>query len=139
MQVYFPDGRMNIQPEFLSRGEDMRIYPIEGELVVDSWNKRTKVWSGIYKLDFSPCTLGDNSLFVEIFLFHHTVKRHGKHMHAPIGFLPAPVRIDCNAHPLIDDLLESLHAVLFDKALKTVIPIGRIVIPDPVHQEFVVF
>ncbi len=65
MQVYFPDGRTNIQPEFLSRGKDMRIYPIEGDLVVDSWNKRTKVWSVIYKLDFSPCFPGDNSLFVE--------------------------------------------------------------------------
>jgi hypothetical protein len=43
----------------------MRIYPIEGDLVVDSWNKRTKVWSVIYKLDFSPCFPGDNSLFVE--------------------------------------------------------------------------
>jgi hypothetical protein len=65
VQAYFPEGKKLIQPEFFSRGEDMRVNPIAGELVIDSWNKKTKVWSGIYKLDFSPCHLGDNSLFVE--------------------------------------------------------------------------
>jgi hypothetical protein len=65
VQAQFPEGRTPIQPEFFSRGEDMRVNPIEGELVIDSWNKRTRVWSGLYRLDFSPCSLGDNSLYVE--------------------------------------------------------------------------
>jgi VWFA-related protein len=65
MQAHFPEGRKNIQPEFFSRDEDMRVTPIKGELVTDSWNTRTKVWSGIYRLDFSPCSLGSNSLFIE--------------------------------------------------------------------------
>ncbi|MGD8537639.1 MAG: VWA domain-containing protein [Candidatus Aminicenantes bacterium] len=65
VQTHLPEGRKSLQPEFFSRGEDMRVYPIEGELVIDSWNKRTKVWSGLYRLDFSPCFLGDNSFFVE--------------------------------------------------------------------------
>ncbi|MGB6865634.1 MAG: VWA domain-containing protein [Candidatus Aminicenantaceae bacterium] len=65
VQALFPEGRKTIRPEFFSRGEDMQVFPIKGELVIDSWNKRTKVWSGIYQLDFSPCSLGDNSLFIE--------------------------------------------------------------------------
>ncbi len=65
VQAYFPEERNSIQPEFFARGEDMRVNPIKGELVIDSWNERTKVWSGIYRLDFSACSLGDNSLFVE--------------------------------------------------------------------------
>jgi hypothetical protein len=65
VQACFPERKKTIHVEFFSRGEDMRVNPIEGELVVDSWNKRTKVWSGIYQLDFSPCSLGDNSLYVE--------------------------------------------------------------------------
>jgi len=65
VQAHFPEARKTIRPEFFSRGEDMRVFPIKGELVIDSWNKRTKIWSGIYQLDFSSCSLGDNSLFVE--------------------------------------------------------------------------
>ncbi len=65
VQAYLPDGRRSLQPEFFSRGEDMRVNPIEGELVIDSWNKSTRVWSGLYRLDLSSCLLGDNSFFVE--------------------------------------------------------------------------
>jgi VWFA-related protein len=65
VQAHLPEGRKSIQPEFFSRGKDMRVNPVKGELVIDSWNKKTKVWSGIYRLDFSPCSLGDNSLFIE--------------------------------------------------------------------------
>jgi hypothetical protein len=65
IQARFPERQKTIQPEFYSRGEDMRVFPLKGDLVTDSWNKKTKIWSGIYKLDFSPCSLGDNSVFVE--------------------------------------------------------------------------
>jgi VWFA-related protein len=65
VQAHFPEGKKSLQPEFYSRNTEMRVNPIEGELVVDSWNTKTKIWSGLYKLDFSPCSLGDNSLFVE--------------------------------------------------------------------------
>lgn len=65
VQAHLPEGKKSIQPEFYSRGKDMRVNLIKGELVIDSWNTKTKVWSGIYRLDFSPCSLGDNSLFVE--------------------------------------------------------------------------
>lgn len=65
MQAHFPEGRKSLQPEFFTRDIDMRVTPINGELVADSWSKTTKVWSGLYRLDFSPCTLGDNSFFVD--------------------------------------------------------------------------
>jgi VWFA-related protein len=65
VQAHLPQGKKTLHPEFFTRGEDNRINPIEGELVIDSWNKKTKVWSGVYRLDFSPCSLGNNSLFVE--------------------------------------------------------------------------
>jgi len=65
VQAYLPEGKKDLHPEFLAKGADMRIQPIEGELILDSWNKRSKVWSSIYKLDLSPCSLGDISLFVE--------------------------------------------------------------------------
>jgi hypothetical protein len=45
VQAHFPDGIKTIQPEFFSTGKDMRVNPIKGELVIDSWNKRTKIWS----------------------------------------------------------------------------------------------
>lgn len=65
VQACFPEGKKTIHPQFFSRGADMRVIPIEGTLVVDSWNKNARVWSGIYRLDFSSCSLGNNSLFVE--------------------------------------------------------------------------
>jgi hypothetical protein len=65
VQAHLPERRQSIQPQFFTRGEDMRVNPIKGELVIDSWSDRNKIWSGIYKLDFSPCYLGDNSLYVE--------------------------------------------------------------------------
>jgi VWFA-related protein len=64
VQARFPGGKKSVQPEFYSKGRDMQVFPIKGELVIDSWNKKTKVWSGIYQLDFSPCSLGENSFFV---------------------------------------------------------------------------
>lgn len=65
VQALLSEDQKSLQPQFFSRGEDMRVNPIEGELVIDSWNTKTRIWSGIYKLDFSPCCLGENSLFVE--------------------------------------------------------------------------
>lgn len=65
VQAYLPDGNKDFQPEFLARGENMQVLPIEGELVMETWNKKTNVWSSIYKLDLRPCALGDNSLYVD--------------------------------------------------------------------------
>lgn len=66
MQIYLQQGKKEIQPEFLIKGEDRILHPLPGNLVVESWNKKSKVWSGIFSLDLSTATVGENSLYVEI-------------------------------------------------------------------------
>ena len=66
LQIYLPQGKKEIHPEFFVKGEDSLLHPISGEVAAESWNKKSKVWSAIFRLDLSPATLGDNSLYVEI-------------------------------------------------------------------------
>jgi len=66
MQIYLPHGKTEIQPEFLAIGKDRLLRPIAAELVAESWNKTSKVWSGIFKLELIPGTIGKNSLYLEI-------------------------------------------------------------------------
>jgi len=66
LQIYLPQGKTKIQPEFLVKGEDSLLRPLSGVVSAESWNKKSKVWSAIFKLDLIPAALGDNSLYVEI-------------------------------------------------------------------------
>lgn len=69
MQIYLPQGKNEIQPEFLVSKEDSPSYSIPGELVAESWNEKSKVWSGIFKLDIRNLSAGDNSLEVKILAY----------------------------------------------------------------------
>ena len=66
LQIYLPLGKKESQPEFQVLGEGSLFHRIPAELVAESWNKKSKVWSGIFKLDLRAGRLGDNSLKVEI-------------------------------------------------------------------------
>ena len=65
MQVYLPRGRKNITPEFHVTGEK-RIFPLNAELIADSWNNKLKIWNAIFKLDFKDVITGDIILKMEI-------------------------------------------------------------------------
>ena len=66
MQAYLPTGKMEATPEFLLLGEDRKVNALNGELVVNSWNKKTKIWNGVFFLDTSNGSIGENTLYVEI-------------------------------------------------------------------------
>jgi hypothetical protein len=65
LQVYFPQGHQDTQPEFAVMGEDEIPYPVETSLVAESWNQKTQIWSGIYRMDLSIAFPGDNMLILE--------------------------------------------------------------------------
>ncbi len=63
LQVYAPQGEKMIKPEFLILREadgESQSTSIPGELVAGSYNKKSKVWSGIYKLDLFDVRVGEN-------------------------------------------------------------------------------
>ena len=66
MQVYAPQGQNAVQPEFLVSRKDGQIQSIPGQLAVKSYNKKSKIWSGIYKLDMFPVLVGENIFQVQI-------------------------------------------------------------------------
>ncbi len=61
IQIYLPKGKISVHPEFKISGKD-----IPAKLLAESWNERTKVWSGILRLDLNPVESGENSLKIEI-------------------------------------------------------------------------
>ena len=66
MQIYLPQGKAEIQPEFSVLGENNISESIQGELIAESWNRGLKVWAGIFKLNLSTMSPGDNTLKIEI-------------------------------------------------------------------------
>lgn len=66
VQIYLPTGRIKIQPEFIVAGKDNLSHLIQGELIAEFWNSRSKVWSGIFKLNLDTVDSGENSLKIEI-------------------------------------------------------------------------
>lgn len=65
-QIYLPQGKEKVQPEFMIKGEDESIRSVPGELIAESWDKKSKIWSVIFSLDLDPAALGENSLRIEI-------------------------------------------------------------------------
>ena len=65
-QIYLPQGKAEIQPEFIIRGEDKSIRYVPGELVAESWDKKSNIWSAIFSLDFDQAALGENSFSIEM-------------------------------------------------------------------------
>jgi VWFA-related protein len=63
LQVYAPQGEEMVKPEFLvfrEAEEESQSTSIPGELVVGSYNQKSKVWSGIYKLGLFDVRVGEN-------------------------------------------------------------------------------
>jgi len=65
-QIFLPQGKGKIQPEFIIRGKDKSIRYVPGELVAESWDKKSKIWSAIFSLDFNQAALGENSFTIEM-------------------------------------------------------------------------
>jgi VWFA-related protein len=63
LQVYAPQGKEMVNPEFLvfrEAEDESQTRSIPGELVIHSYSQKSKVWSGIYKLDLFDVSLGEN-------------------------------------------------------------------------------
>ncbi len=65
-QAFFPDGKKDFPGDFFLIGEDQKVNPLSGELIVSSWNDKTKIWSVIFFIDISAGSAGLNNLYVEI-------------------------------------------------------------------------
>ena len=66
LQAFFPDGKKDFPGDFFLIGEDQKVNPLSGELIVTSWNDKTRIWSGIFFIDISAGSTGRNNLYVEI-------------------------------------------------------------------------
>jgi hypothetical protein len=66
LQAFFPGGKEGIPINYFLIGEDRKVKPLSGELIVTSWNDKTKIWSGISFIDISTGSTGPNTLYVEI-------------------------------------------------------------------------
>ncbi len=66
LQASCPDGKKDFPVDFFLIGEDRRVNPLSGELIVTSWNEQTNIWSGIFFVDISAGSTGQSTLYVEI-------------------------------------------------------------------------
>lgn len=66
IQTYLPQGEQGATPQFFLVGEDRQVHPLSGELLVKSWIKKIKIWSGIFFIDIHRGSLGENSLYIEL-------------------------------------------------------------------------
>jgi VWFA-related protein len=66
LQAFFPGGKKDFSGNFFLLGEDRKVKPLSGDLIVTSWNEKTSIWSGIFFFDISAGSIGPNTLYVEI-------------------------------------------------------------------------
>ena len=66
LQFSIPNEEKNIQPKFYIIGEDQQIQSLSGELLIDSYDEETKIWSGIFILDTNLVSFGEHILTVEV-------------------------------------------------------------------------
>ena len=66
LQVCLPTGIKDINPDFMIKGAENKVQAIGKELIAKSFNKESRVWSGLFFLDLSSASLGANTLYVEI-------------------------------------------------------------------------
>ena len=66
LQAFLPSVKKQIEPEFMAINEGQKVRTLKSELLAQSLNKNSKVWSGLFFLDLSDASLGDNILYVEI-------------------------------------------------------------------------
>jgi len=66
LQIHLPQGKMELNPKFKISGKGRLRQRIPAEIVAEYWNKKSKVWSGIFNLNLRSVIFGDYSLEVEI-------------------------------------------------------------------------
>lgn len=66
LQIHLPQGKTEIQPKFKISGKGRLTQRIPAELVVESWNKKSNVWSGLFNLQLRNVIYGEYTLNVEI-------------------------------------------------------------------------
>ena len=66
LQVYLPQGKIKVQPKFIVSRKGRPSQSVPGEVVAETWNKKSKVWSGIFNLDLRTLFPADYSLKVGI-------------------------------------------------------------------------
>jgi len=66
LQMYLPQGKITVSPRFTISKNGGISQRISGEVIAESWDKKTKVWSGIFNLGLRTLFHGDYVLLVEI-------------------------------------------------------------------------
>lgn len=66
IQVYLPQGKVKVSPEFTVSREGGILQRIPAELIAETWNKKSKILSGIFNLDLSIAFPGEYMFRVEI-------------------------------------------------------------------------
>ena len=66
LQIYLPQGKIEVHPRFQVSGKERQSQRLPGEIVAESWKKKSKVWSGIFNINLSTVFFGDYTLKVEI-------------------------------------------------------------------------
>ena len=66
LQICLPTGIKNISPDFMIKGTENMVQVIGKELIAKSFSKGSRVWSGLFYLDLSSASMGENTLYVEI-------------------------------------------------------------------------
>ncbi|MFQ5722286.1 MAG: VWA domain-containing protein, partial [Candidatus Aminicenantales bacterium] len=68
LQAYLPGGKVKVNAEFTVLREGRVWQEIRGEKVAEAWNRRSKVWCGIFKLNMRGISPGDYTLRVNLIL-----------------------------------------------------------------------
>lgn len=66
LQIYLPQGKIEIHPKFAASREGGDSQPLSAEMGAESWDKKTKVWSAIFNLDLRSVIFGEYILEVEV-------------------------------------------------------------------------
>lgn len=66
LQVYLPQGKGEVKPKFKIAGEGRLTQRLLGELIAEKWDKKSKVWSGLFNLQLRNVIYGEYNLSVEI-------------------------------------------------------------------------
>ncbi len=66
MQACLPTSIKDISTDFMIKGAENEIQVLGKELIAKSFNEGSRVWSGLFFLDLSPASIGENTLYVEI-------------------------------------------------------------------------
>ncbi len=66
LQIYLPKGKIEVHPQFLAVKNEGAAQQIHGEMLAENWNRKLKVWSGLFHLDLKNIISGGHTMKVEI-------------------------------------------------------------------------